>query len=418
MTMADEREQVEARRRRHDERRRRLDDVASLESLDVYDWTPDPWDDVAEVGAVERLRVQTRMAKWVTYTVLAIVLALILGAGGVGWWYVRRINPPGDPGPLETFTVSPNDTLRSVSERLEEQGFITDAGVFRWYVGNHGGLTLTPGYYDLRAGDHMGNVMGRLGTPPNETFIQVTFPEGYTIHQMAERLHRENPRFSVEAFTNAANDPAAVAYLRPEGVTSMEGLLFPDTYQFSNAETESVAVSRMAQTMERVARQEDLESGAQQLMRTPYEILIIASMIEEEAKVDEDRPKIARVIYNRLAIDMPLQIDATLLYNQPTDPRPSIADLREVDTPYNTYLHTGLPPTPISNPGRASIEAALHPANDPTQGDEICRDLPDPSDCHYLYYVLAFPNGAHKFAATLEQHEANTAAAREAGVLP
>lgn len=396
---------------------RRLDDVESVESLDVYDWQPDPWDDVAEVGAVERLRVQTRTAKWVAYLALLLALALILVAGGVGWWYVRRINPPGDPGAPVTFTVSADDDVRTISERLAKEGIITDAGVFRWYVDEHGGLTINAGYYDLQPGDHMGNIMARLATPPNETYYEVTLPEGLTIRQMAERLNRANPRFSVEAFMAAAEDPAAVVPLRPPGVNTMEGLVFPDTYQLSNAESESQVLSRMSQMMERVARQEDLEAGAEALGRTPYEVLVVASMIEEEAKLDEDRAKIARVIYNRLFIGMPLQVDATLLYNQPDDHAP-ISELQQIDGPYNTYTRTGLPPTPISNPGRASIDAALNPAPNPSQGDPICQDLPDPSQCYYLYYVLAYRNGGHKFASSFEQHQANIAQARADGILP
>ena len=113
---------------------------------------------------------------------------------------------------------------------------------------------------------------------------------------------------------------------------------------------------------------------------------------------------------------MPLQIDATLLYGQPKGPSPTA--LRDVDTPYNTYMHLGLPPTPIANPGRASIQAALNPAPNPAPGDPICLDLkrsaerePEPP-CVYLYYVLANENGGHAFAASLEQHEANVHAAR------
>jgi UPF0755 protein len=144
-------------------------------------------------------------------------------------------------------------------------------------------------------------------------------------------------------------------------------------------------------------------------------VLIVASMIEREAKVEEDRPKIARVILNRLRADMPLQIDATLLYGQPAGASPTA--LSEIDTPYNTYMHTGLPPTPIANPGRASIQAAVNPAPDPSQGDPICAALPVPTDCHYLFYVVADEEGRHAFAATLEQHEINVQHARDLGLL-
>jgi UPF0755 protein len=206
-------------------------------------------------------------------------------------------------------------------------------------------------------------------------------------------------------------------------VTSLEGLLFPDTYQVSNADNEAQVVERMVTLMERVATQEDLDTKAAILGRSPYEILIVASMIEKEAKLDEDRPKIARVIYNRLFTNMPLQIDATLLYGQPKGSSPSA--LRDVDTPYNTYLHVGLPPTPIANPGRASIQAALNPAPNPAPGDPICLDLKRRAQergeseppCVYLYYVLANENGGHVFAASLEQHEANVQRARDLGLL-
>jgi UPF0755 protein len=216
-------------------------------------------------------------------------------------------------------------------------------------------------------------------------------------------------------FLRAANDPDVVAKYRPPGITSLEGLLFPDTYQVSNGESEAQVVERMVGLMERVASQEDIEIKGAALGQSPYGILTIASMIEEEAKVAEDRAKIARVIYNRLALGMPLQIDATLLYGQNRD-RP-ISELREIDTPFNTYLHTGLPTTPISNPGRASIEAALNPAPNPSVGDPLCQDLPEDVPCEYLYYVLSNEEGGHAFAVTAEQHAANVAAAQAQGLL-
>jgi UPF0755 protein len=207
-----------------------------------------------------------------------------------------------------------------------------------------------------------------------------------------------------------------ISTYRPPGVSSLEGLLFPDTYQVSNADNEAQVVERMVTLMERVVSQENLDTKAAILGISPYDILIIASMIEKEAKLDVDRPKIARVIYNRLFIGMPLQIDATLLYGQPKGSSPSA--LSEVDSPYNTYMHTGLPPTPIANPGRASIQAALNPSPNPSVGDPVCQVLPDPTqNCIYLYYVLADENGGHAFAVTLEQHEANVQRARDLGLL-
>jgi len=147
---------------------------------------------------------------------------------------------------------------------------------------------------------------------------------------------------------------------------------------------------------------------------SPYETLIIASMIEREAKTEGDRAKIARVIYNRLEMGMKLQIDATLYYAAPDGS--TFAQAKDIDSPFNTYLYKGLPPTPIANPGRASIAAALHPAQNPLQNDPICAKAVKP--CRYLFYVLSDKEGNHKFAATLADHEANVAAAQSAGLLP
>jgi UPF0755 protein len=391
-----------------------------LDADPAVDWPVDPWDDVDATGTVERLRRQTRPLKWLVYTAMVLVIATILIAGAVGWWYLGKINPEGAPGDVQSFTVAADDDLDSLSERLADEGLVSDAGVFRWYVDNNGGLEITPGYYEIRPSDHMGNVLGRLRTPPGQTYTRVTFPEGFSLKRMATRLDSTVERMSGEEFLAAANDPAVTSLWRPPGVSSLEGLLFPDTYQVSNAESEAQVVERMLALMERVGRQEDIETRGAQLGRTPYEILIIASMIEREAKVPEDRAKISRVIHNRLFAGMQLQVDATVLYGGDQagiDPDLPFSQLRQIDTPYNTYLRYGLPPTPIANPGRASIQAALNPAPNPAPGDPICIDLPKPDECYYFFYVLADEDGGHAFAATPEQHAANVERARQAGLL-
>jgi UPF0755 protein len=311
----------------------------------------------------------------------------------------------------------PTDTVDSISERLQERGLVANAGVFRYYVDHNGGLTLTPGDYEVRPRDHIGNVLRVLRTPPSLTYTKVTFPEGFTVEKIAERLAAKLPRTDAQAFMTAVTDGTVKSPIpgQPDGLTSLEGLLFPDTYQISADETPSHIAQRMVDLMDLVVRQEDVVAKAYPEQLTAYQVLIIASMIEKEAKVDEDRPKIARVILNRLALGMPLQIDATLLYNQPPGSSPTALSL--IDTPYNTYMHTGLPPTPIANPGRASIEAVVNPAPDPSQGDPICVGLPDPRDCHYLYYVVADEDGRHAFAATLDQHNANVQHARDLGLI-
>jgi UPF0755 protein len=232
---------------------------------------------------------------------------------------------------------------------------------------------------------------------------------------MANRLAEKVPRMLVSEFITASNDGSVRSEFQPEGVTSLEGLLFPDTYQVSNGESPGQVIQRMVSLMERVGRQEQIVEKGYGLHMSAYQVLIVASMIEREAKTDEDRPMIARVILNRIALGMPLQIDATLFYNQ--DPNLPFDQLKSIDSPYNTYLYPGLPPTPIANPGRASIEAAVNPANNPPQGGAECQNLPK-EQCVWLYYVLADEDGNHAFAVTLAEHEANVEKSRAAGLLP
>ena len=385
--------------------------------LEEPEWQHDPWDDpdLTDALVIERRRRQHRSIKYLVYFAGIIAIAGLIVAGCVGMWYLRQVNPSGDAGAVEVFKVLPTDTVDSISKRLQDRGLITNARVFRYYVDHNGGLVLTPGEYELRPRDHIGNLMRVLRTPPSLTYTNVTFPEGFTLQKMSQRLSQKLPRTDPTAFMTAVTDGSIRSPLQPDGATSLEGLLFPDTYRISADETPSHVAQRMIDNMNLVVRQEGVEAKATQLGFSPYQMIIIASMIEREAKVDEDRPKIARVIINRFLLGMPLQIDATLLYGQP--PGTSISDVINLDTPYNTYLHTGLPLTPIANPGRASIAAAVNPAPDPSQGDPICVALPHPTDCHYLYYVVADEEGRHVFAATNEQHEINKQHARDLGLI-
>lgn len=380
-------------------------------------WQDDTWDDPALLTLSETAPPvrRSRVLRWVLVAAAALLVVAAVIGGLIGLWVIRQVNPPGERGEPTTFIVQESDNLVSVSQRLREQGFITHAGVFQWYVKRGRQIEFTAGYYTLRPRDTMGNIAASLRTPPNATFTSVTFPEGYTVVQMGRRLVQKMPRLSAERFLEATRDGEVVSPYLPSGVRSLEGLLFPDTYQVSNAETERQVVVRMVRLLERVGRQEGLDDPLLRGSLSPYEVLVIASLIEREARFDEDRPKIARVILNRLELGMPLEIDASLYYGQSTST--PFSTLKALDTPYNTYLHKGLPPTPIANPGRASIRAALNPAVNPSPGDPICRSLPNPTDCRYLYYVVSDRLGHHVFAATLEQHEANVERAREAGLL-
>ena len=352
-----------------------------------------------------------------TVSVLALVAVIY---GGYQFWYLRQVNPSGDPAAAEIFTITETDDLLTVSKRLEQEGFIVNDSVFRSYVSSKGGLEIAAGFYTLKPLDHVGNILRILRTPPNETLTKITFPEGFTLAQMAQRLGEEvksvnESDFLLKTGDTLAEISAVRSVYQPESITTLEGLLFPDTYLINGDQTATQVAQQMLKLMERVGRQEGLDDSMNAVGLSPYEVLTIASIIEREAKVPEDRAKISRVIYNRLSLGMPLEIDATLFYKQNTDLL--FLELKAIDSPYNTYLYTGLPPTPISNPGRAAINAALNPAPNPSSGDPICREITDGSPCLYLYYVLSDKDGHHVFAASLAQHQINVQAAIVAGVL-
>ncbi len=215
----------------------------------------------------------------------------------------------------------------------------------------------------------------------------VTIPEGFTDEQIAQRLQEAGIGDAATFARSFATASIVVGGVRTHG---LEGFLFPDTYL--------VPIGAAPQQIEEqlegsffAALPADAARRARALHVSVPQAVTVASLVEREAKLDKDRPMIAGVIYNRLRLGMPLEIDATIEYALPHHKQElSRADLA-VPSPYNTYLHTGLPPTPIANPGRASLEAAFHPASTKA-----------------LYYVYC-GGGGHVFAETLAQHQANVA---------
>ena len=224
-------------------------------------WSDDVWDDPALLTARETLPAprRSRVLKWLLLAVVAVAIAAAVVGGVVGLWVIRQINPSGQPGDPTTFVVKDGDTLVSVSERLRAQGFITHSGVFQWYVKRRKPIPFESGYYTLRPRDTMGNIAAALRTSPNATFTAVTFPEGFTVWQMGRRLAERLPRLSAARFVEAARDGQVVSVYLPSGTVSLEGLLFPDTYQVSNGESERQVVARMVKLTERVGRQEGLD---------------------------------------------------------------------------------------------------------------------------------------------------------------
>jgi UPF0755 protein len=166
-------------------------------------WSDDPWDLPSALGKATDVETDVVKAELRHFSrplglAVLIVAAVSLLFGAVGLWYLHEVNPSGGTGIEATFTVNEGDSIATISGRLRDEGFITNASVFRWYVARKGGVDLVPGYYQITPKSHMGDIMARLKVPPSATFTKVTFPEGFVITQMAERLAEKTKRLSAE----------------------------------------------------------------------------------------------------------------------------------------------------------------------------------------------------------------------------
>lgn len=348
----------------------------------------------AQAPTEERTRRhRRRRPPWLAFASFALLLVIVGGALASVRYYEWCRGASGPRTPVE-ITVAEGASGAEVIAQLHEAGVLRCGTVSRWLL-RRSGLEdrILPGTYRLSTNMVPEEAFRVLTEPPPPApTVRLTIPEGYRLTQIAERVHEAlgipERRFLAEANSGRWSLPP---YL-PKGTSTPEGFLFPETYEFLEHGTTARDVIR------RLLEQFGTEAGslpfdlARTLGLSPYEVVIVASMVEEEAKLERERPLIAGVIYNRLRAGMPLGIDATLLYDDPTpDGQLSESDLA-ADTPYNTRLHVGLPPTPISSPGRASLEAALNPA-----------------ETDYLYYVLCGADGHHAFGVTLADHERNRA---------
>jgi UPF0755 protein len=291
-----------------------------------------------------------------------------------------------------SFTVPEGASGSQVVDALHGAGVIRCGLVSKWLL-RRSGLqdSIRAGSYDLTTNMVPEDAFRALGqAPPPIPTVRLTIPEGYRLTQIAERV-QEDLGIPKRRFLAAVSSGAwALPPYLPKGKATPEGFLFPETYQFAKDGTSADdVIERLLGQFETEAAQLPWANAAD-LGLTPYEIVIVASMIEEEAAVERDRPLIAGVIYNRIRDGMTLGIDATLLYDDPTpDGQLSESDL-QYDSPYNTRLNPGLPPTPIASPGLASLRAALEPA-----------------ESDYLYYVLCGADGHHEFNVTYAEHLAD-----------
>ena len=290
------------------------------------------------------------------------------------------------------FRIDKGMSTRDIAEQLYDLGLIQNKTIYRFlskFNGFDGQYKV--GTYTLCEGLSYDEIMTLLAGEP-ET-VRVTFPEGFTTEQIAARLEANNV-VTADEFLAALEtiDVSSYPFLGELAGTSrdhrLDGYLFPDTYEFYQGMQASSAINKFLENFHNRITAEMLEKADERGM-SMQEVVTVASMIEKEAANDDERAMIAAVIYNRIAAGMPLQIDSTIMYVLPEHKDVLTVEDTKIDSPYNTYQNTGLPPTPIANPGLASIKATLSPASTKA-----------------LYYALDSESGTHKFFTSYGEFQA------------
>ena len=315
--------------------------------------------------------------------------------------------PAGADTTPRLFEIQPGETAASVTARLQEEGLIKDADLFRLYMRYHGlDHRLAVGSFELAPRLSMPEVARRLQQARVEEII-VTIPEGLRAEEVADLMNVQGI-LDGEAFLTLVNGGSASAQALgdysfiPAGLSTLEGYLFPDTYRLPAPATPADLLTRMLDNFgQRVTP--DVVANAEQLGRGMQQVVTMASVVEREATQADERPLIASVYWNRVSGACSaetggayLQADPTVQYaaGRPGEwwwKPPSVEAYQQVESPYNTYLHPGLPPGPIASPGLSAIEGAANPAQS-----------------RYCFF-LGTGDGRHVFAETLAEHQANIA---------
>ena len=318
---------------------------------------------------------------------LVLTLVITLFCSLLYGWVISR-PASATNGEKLTITVKPGMTAQDIGRLLYTNGLIKNVTIFR-IVAQQNGMenSLQAGDYAFTRGMMLQRIVEML-SKGEVAYRQITIPEGYTVEQIAKLIETEKLG-SAAQIKSLAQSLAPYDYIgannQPKVLYKSEGYIFPDTYQFSrNITEEEILRTMMAQFDKKFTPR--MRERAGELNMSMSEVVILASLVEKEARLEEDRPIIAGVFLNRLKENMPLQSCATIQYilGYPK-PELSVQDT-EISSPYNTYQNMGLPPGPIANPGLASIQAVLYPA-----------------ETDYLFFV-ADKQGAHHFSKTYEEH--------------
>jgi UPF0755 protein len=331
---------------------------------------------------------------------MAVVVVGVVIGGVV--WYEGQVDP-GPAGPVLIVDVPAGATVSGLTATLARRQVIGSTLAFRLYLALHGTPTVQPGLYQLRRRQGFGEVRSALADGPD---VMAVVP-GTTAREVAAELRDEVPRLSGASFLSAVTSGARRSPWQPPGSHNIDGLLGTGTYIVAPGETAGDLLGQMIDRFDRQATAMNLTSTAAADGVTPYEAVTVASIVQKEAISPGDSTKatmgnvgpVARVIYNRLARGMPLQMDSTVLYAEGRDGGPVTPADEATATPYNTYLNTGLTPTPICFPSALALRAAL-----------------EPPAGNWLYFELTSRDGTETFSDTFAGQEAAEQLARSRGI--
>lgn len=347
------------------------------------------------------LRIFTQSLKLVTILALAVV---VVGAGFWAFTYATERARPSDAGSPVMLSVFEGQTDAEIADELVAQGLVRSKLLFQGQFRLAGGA-LVPGTYTLRKGMSVPQIVDRItGAAPAEEPVaastapesfDITIPEGWRIEQIAEEYERLGGEGGAEAFLEAVEsiDRSQFEYLTDlPADESLEGFLFPDTYRFDGRDPKQNVATMLTNFGNRYTP--EMRERTQQMGLDLHQVLTLASLVEREAQLPEERPTIADVYLSRWEQGWNLEADPTIqfMFGTPGDwwPSPLTEDQLQTLGPYNTYKTGGLPPTPICNPGFASIQAVLFP-----------------NDTPYMFFVAKGETGEHAFAVTAEEQAAN-----------
>jgi UPF0755 protein len=360
----------------------------------------DPKKDLVREKMLEHHR-EAKVVRKIVMVISILLLLLIVVIGGGGYLYIQSALKPvdSDSKKQKTVEIPIGSSVTGIAEKLEANGIIKNAKVFKYYVKlkNEGGFMA--GEYQLSPSMDVAEIVSRLKTGKvlAKASFKITIPEGKQLTEIAAIMAKATNQKEADVLTKL-NDKEFIKLLMekyPDLLTDeildskikypLEGYLFPATYPFykPNPTVEEMVTAMLDKTRSIVS---SYSEESEEAKLSVHKLLTMASLVEEEATEKTERKRIASVFYNRIEKDMKLQTDPTVLYAQGKHKERVLYEDLEVNSPYNTYKHTGLPPGPIANAGKMSIEAALEP---------------EKTD---FYYFLAAEDGSIYYSKTLEEH--------------